>query len=408
MRLAVGSATDVGRARAAKANEDSYLRDDEAAVFAVADGMGGHRAGEVASSMALEAVGSAIGEGATLADAIAVANAEVFARAQANPEMRGMGTTVTVMVVAEGAVHFGHVGDSRAYLLRDGQLTQVTDDHSLVEELVREGRLTPEEAAVHPQRNIVTRALGVDEAVDVDTYEIDLRPADRILVCSDGLTSMIRDSAIEKILRAHADPQKAADKLVDAANTAGGEDNITVVVVDVVGDEADVAAATARAFAAGAQGESSDGEPTGEWDPIEGALAPEVAPAPRSRPRPTLRGVTRIARWAIPVVVIVTVAVAALGWYARNSYHVGLEGDRVVLYQGLAGGLLVWDPTVEARSDLTAEDLSANDRDQVTEGKEFSSRGGAERYLRSLEAKFASTSTTSTSTTVPTSTTTTR
>lgn len=404
MRFVIGSATDVGRARAAKANEDSFLVVDEAGVYAVADGMGGHRAGEVASAAAVRAVEESFGGGAPLAEAVAVANAEVFAQARANPEMRGMGTTVTAVQVGQQSWHFAHVGDSRAYLFRDGQLTQVTEDHSLVEELVREGRLTPEEAAVHPQRSIITRALGVDEAVDVDTYDVDLYAGDRVLMCSDGLTSMLRDASISKILKAQADPQAAADKLVDAANDAGGEDNITVVVIDAVGEQGDDVSAKARAFAAGAHAQPPGAEATGEWDRVEGDDDLIESAAPRSRPRAVT--VWQVARWVVPLVAIVAIAAAALGWYARNSYYVGFAGDRVALYQGVPDGLLWWDPTVETRTDLGADDLSANDHDQVVGGKEFSSRGAAERYLRSLRAKATTTtSSTSTSSTPPTSTT---
>src|SRR5205823_12749379 len=148
--------------------------------------------------------------------------------------LRGMGTTITAgTLAAGGTLILGHVGDSRAYLLHDGDLRRVTTDHSLVEELVRDGRLTAEEAAVHPQRSIITRALGVDESVDVDVYPIELAPGDRVLLCSDGLTGMVQADKIAATLRREDDPTRAATQLVDAANVAGGEDNITVVVVAV-------------------------------------------------------------------------------------------------------------------------------------------------------------------------------
>lgn len=415
MKISVGSATDVGRARSA--NEDAYFRDDEGGVFAVADGMGGHRAGDVASSTAVEAVEELLSEGASLVDAIVAANAAVFTRAQQNPEMRGMGTTVTAAQVADESALLAHVGDSRAYLLRDGQLTQITEDHSLVEELVREGRLSPEEAAVHPQRSIITRALGVDEDVEVDTYEIDLLPDDRIVICSDGLTSMVRDDEIVRILRAEDDPQVAADNLVEAANRAGGEDNITVLVIHAEPTGAAKKARRKKAAAASAALEDTGDEATGEWHRIEDVSEDEDEDGDGDEDEDedeavagisTGRRLLRAARWAVPVVAIVAAASVALGWYARSNYFVGLEGEQVVLYQGVPDGFLFWDPTVEARSDLTEGDLRGIDREDVSDGKEFSGRAGAENYLRRLEQKATTTTTSSTTTTAATTSTTPR
>ncbi len=233
MRLAAGSATDTGFVRAN--NEDSFLVDNEHVLYAIADGMGGHRGGEVASRTAIEALRASVAAGLSVQDAIDRANAAVIDRATGDEELTGMGTTMTAVVVAGGRqLLIGHVGDSRAYLLHDGILRRITDDHSLVEELVREGRLTPEQAESHPQRAIVTRALGVDTVVDVDLYTTEVAAGDRILLCSDGLTTMVRDRDIERLLRGDTDPQRAAEILVDAANRAGGEDNTSVVVIDVV------------------------------------------------------------------------------------------------------------------------------------------------------------------------------
>ena len=232
----MGAATDVGRVR--DGNEDAYLVDDAMGLIAVADGMGGHRAGEVASATALEALRAAITGGRPLRESIEDANDAVYTKSLTDTSLRGMGTTLTAgTLVAGDTVLVGHVGDSRAYLLHDGELRQVTDDHSLVEELVREGRLTADEAAVHPQRSIITRALGVDASVEVDVYPVELVPGDRLLLCSDGLTGMVAPDDIAATLRRESDPARAAAQLVDAANAAGGEDNITVVVVAVT-DEA--------------------------------------------------------------------------------------------------------------------------------------------------------------------------
>ena len=232
----MGAATDVGRVR--DGNEDAYLVDDAMGLIAVADGMGGHRAGEVASATALEALRAAITGGRPLRESIEDANEAVYTKSLTDTSLRGMGTTLTAgTLVAGDTLLVGHVGDSRAYLLHDGELRQVTDDHSLVEELVREGRLTADEAAVHPQRSIITRALGVDASVEVDVYPVELVPGDRLLLCSDGLTGMVRPTTSRPPCDARATPRAPPTQLVDAANAAGGEDNITVVVVAVT-DEA--------------------------------------------------------------------------------------------------------------------------------------------------------------------------
>ena len=190
MKLVVGAATDVGRVR--DGNVDSFL------AAAVADGMGGHRGGEVASATALEALRAAASSGRPLRDAIEEANRAVFTKSVSDPALRGMGTTLTAgTLAAGGTLLIGHVGDSRAYLLRDGELSQVTTDHSLVEELVREGRITASEAAVHPQRSIITRALGPEAKVEIDTFTRRARPGDVYLLCSDGLTTMLGEKGIE-------------------------------------------------------------------------------------------------------------------------------------------------------------------------------------------------------------------
>src|SRR6266508_4001901 len=205
MRLITGAATDVGRVR--EGNEDAYLVDDTMGLVAVADGMGGHRAGEVASATALEALRAAVTSGRPLRESIQDANEAVFTKSLTDTSLRGMGTTLTAGTLASGGTLLvGHVGDSRAYLLHDGELKQVTVDHSLVEELVREGRLTADEAAVHPQRSIITRALGVDASVEVDVYPVELATGDVLLFCSDGLTAMLHSDLIASELRREEDP----------------------------------------------------------------------------------------------------------------------------------------------------------------------------------------------------------
>ena len=230
----VASVTDPGRKR--RRNEDAFVV--RPPLFAVADGMGGARAGEIASRLATEALresGSGGGGEARVAALIQAANRRVFERSATDAEASGMGTTITLALVDEGFVRFGHVGDSRAYLVRDHKLEQLTDDHSLVAELVRSGKLSPQEAETHPQRSVITRALGTDPDVDVDSFSIEARPGDLFLICSDGLSSMVTDEGILEIVeRYRADLDSAARALVGAANRSGGEDNITVVFFEVV------------------------------------------------------------------------------------------------------------------------------------------------------------------------------
>lgn len=236
-RLVVGAATDAGRVR--DHNEDGFLVDDELGLFAVADGMGGHRGGEVASATALETLRETFDTGRDLGDAVVAANDAVFDRSTSDDAVRGMGTTLTAGVLGGDGTTLvvGHVGDSRAYLLRDGQLQRVTTDHSLVEELMAAGELTEEEAERDPRRSQITRALGLEAGVEVDLVPVELESGDRLVFCSDGLTTMVHEEEIAKILVAEPEPETAARTLVDAANAAGGADNTTVLVVDVLDDD---------------------------------------------------------------------------------------------------------------------------------------------------------------------------
>jgi PPM family protein phosphatase len=223
-------ASDPGRRR--RRNEDSYVIDPP--LFAVADGMGGAQAGEVASKLAA----GAVKEGSDVEELIQEANRRVHQRSIEDPNASGMGTTLTVASVENGLVSIGHVGDSRAYLVRDGRLEQVTEDHSLVGELMRSGKLSAEEAETHPQRSVITRALGTDPDVDVDMFPVETRPGDLFLICSDGLTSMVDDQKILELVEQHrADLQALVKALIKAANKGGGEDNITVVAFDITDED---------------------------------------------------------------------------------------------------------------------------------------------------------------------------
>ncbi|HXW38546.1 MAG TPA: Stp1/IreP family PP2C-type Ser/Thr phosphatase, partial [Acidimicrobiales bacterium] len=241
--LRSGSATDTGLVRSV--NQDLAVENPN--LFAVADGMGGHAGGEVAARLAVDTLSAAFGRqptGAGLSEAVVEANSVVWEHSLEHPELRGMGTTLAAVALVNEDDHdlmaLVNVGDSRVYRFHDGELSQITTDHSLAEDMVRSGELTSAEAAVHPHRHILTRALGVAADVSVDLWRIQPSRGDRFLLCSDGLSNELEESEIAEVLSSVSDPREAADLLVRAARTHGGSDNITAVVVDVVvGDASD-------------------------------------------------------------------------------------------------------------------------------------------------------------------------
>jgi len=418
MRIVSGASTDTGQVR--DGNEDSYLVDRRLDLFAVADGMGGHRAGEIASATALDGLRLAVDEGTPVADAVGRANTAVWDKAAGDTELAGMGTTLTAAIFDDGTLTIAHVGDSRAYLLRGDRLERLTTDHSLVEELIRDGRLTEEQAAVHPQRSIITRALGVDSSVEVDVYSLVLQGGDRVILCSDGLTSMVRPAAIGEILREHADPTAAANALVDAANAAGGEDNITVVVLDAQAEAKDPlpssVAAAIRPRPAGTPAPPVEVvEPTAvgvvtTTTSMDAAPSPSPSPSPAAEatapPRDTARfreprrarrgwrATGRVLAFVVPILVIVGVGIAAIGWYARNSYFVAFDRGKVVVYQGRPGGVLLWDPTVVERTTLRRGRLTDDFRQSVSEHKGFDSKDAALAFVGRARANQTTTTTT--------------
>lgn len=239
--------TDVGRVRSH--NEDSVLA--QPPLFVVADGLGGHEAGEVASSIAVQTLldhAPRRPDAKALARAVRAANREVIRAAREGMGRSGMGTTITAAMVDDGNITIAHVGDSRAYLFSDGRLEQITEDHSMVADMVRRGQITEEESRVHPNRSVITRALGTDPNMVADTYEVEAKPGDILLLCSDGLSGMVDDDTIADILARVADPERAAQALIDAANAAGGHDNISVVLVTVEGTPGSPAAAASRSW----------------------------------------------------------------------------------------------------------------------------------------------------------------
>ena len=321
--LAYGSRTDVGRIR--EHNEDSLLVVPP--LFVVADGMGGHRAGEVASEIAVRTLAAAVPDevdAMALGRAVMAANRAVIRSAQEGVGREGMGTTMTAAMLEGDHLAVAQVGDSRLYLLHDRQLQQVTRDHSLVATLVESGTITPEEARRHPNRSVITRALGTDPEMRPDLYELAVTEGDRILLCSDGLYSMIWDDDIADILEEVPDPQRCADRLVTAANNAGGGDNITVIVIDVLSTELveDRPGFLGLGRGFGRRGEARtaserQGRHAAEGSPSEGAFR---------------RNIIRI------LCAFILMALLAFGGfyaYARHSAYLIAQDGYVTVYKGL-------------------------------------------------------------------------
>jgi PPM family protein phosphatase len=359
MRIEAGVATDIGRVR--EGNEDSYLV--EPPLYAVADGMGGHRGGEVASQLALETVESLFREGATsLTEQVREANRAVFARSQEDRNVSGMGTTLTAAQIEGGAVRLAHVGDSRAYLLRGGALRQLTDDHTLVNRMVKAGEITESEAEVHPHRNVLTRSLGTEAEVHVDEEQVPLMDGDRVLLCSDGLFGMVAEDQMQAILEAEPDPQKAADRLIKAANRAGGVDNITVIVLDARDDGTDA----------------------------EAGAGPDLTPGERvlRENAPTIR------RWiagGVIAIVLLAGALVALRAYVDRQWYVGVADGKVAIFQGIPATPLGYElHSVAEVTEIDAADaetllLYAN----LPEGMSANSREDADAIVAQIRTDLA-------------------
>ena len=375
MKLASGARTDVGRVRTG--NEDSYFVDSP--LFVIADGMGGHAAGDVASATAVEVIQDkrseiSAADPQTLSDAIREANRAIWSRSSDDTNLRGMGTTCTMILVDDARAQVAHVGDSRAYLFHDGEIRQITDDHTLVGRLVREGKLQPEEAARHPQRSMITRALGVDEDVEVDLFSLPLEEGDRLMICSDGLSGMVSEEEMTEVLNSESDPQRAADVLVDKANDAGGEDNITVIVVDVGADSSSAPEVAEHRSDLGERATTDPSADTGYHQAVE------VAPKKR--------------RWGRRLVVAFVVIgfLAAGGFVAAkyaldNSWFIGVdEQGTVAIYRGIPdeiAGLSFKE--VHDRSTIEIDQLPGFKRDEVEDGIKVGSLDEAEATLSDLE-----------------------
>jgi serine/threonine protein phosphatase PrpC len=412
-KLLVGSATDVGLVRSN--NQDQLLV--APGLYAVADGMGGHAAGEVASYTAIRALQAAFNASdqhstESLESAAKAANRAVWEQARTNRGMLGMGTTLVALAVVEktdgtNGLAVAHIGDSRLYLYRDQLLSQLTIDHSLVQELVDDGQISVAQAAVHPQRHVLTRALGVEPSVDVDLLDITPKHGDRYLLCSDGLPREASDDQIAAVMARFADPTEAARELVDLANSRGGSDNTTVVVVDVLANDSspDTLIVVPGPASSGPTGPVRRPEGTavtgdalddggrlntrGTTTVYNGPGPDQALPAPggepgraRSRRTPSPRRVTwRVAGFVLAVGVVVGGTLACLAWYARSAYFVTISDGRITVFQGRPGGLLWFKPTLSKRTALTSSSVPAYYLPALQAGQIEPSLAQADMYI---------------------------
>jgi PPM family protein phosphatase len=380
--------SDTGRER--RTNEDNAF--SQAPLFVVADGMGGARGGEVASGIVVETFNGGMPDGVApetgLAELTREANQRIHQRATADAERAGMGTTLTAAYVGDGEVAFAHVGDSRAYRLRDGKLEQLTNDHSLVGELVRRGKLTQQQAEEHPQRSVITRALGPEASVQVDSFSVAAQPGDVFLLCSDGLTSMVPVETVEDILREAESLDAAAHRLIDAANEAGGRDNITVVLFRIEG--------VPEAADADADQPTVVGEQAPKREEVDAALAAgttasprRTAPLPR-RPEPEApRKPRRGRRVAALLAVLTIVGLIGVGaWIgSRAVFFVGTNSNGIVtVYRGLPfelpGGVHLYETYYT--SGVPASELAAERRKRILDNR-LRSKSDASDLVRKLE-----------------------
>ena len=358
LTLAIGAATDTGNLRGQ--NEDAHIAEEN--LFAVADGMGGHNAGEVASAMAIEHLRGVALNGVASAEVFAQVvrdlNSAIYASATATTDQRGMGTTLTAAALLAptenidqpSQIVIANVGDSRTYLLRAGELRQLSVDHSYVQDLVTEGLLTVDEARTHPRRNIVTRALGIDAQVSVDTWTIPMFDGDRFMLCSDGLVDEVPLAEITELMQEHSAPQQIAERLVAAAKRHGGRDNITVIVIDV----------------------KLNVETSVE------TVVPETPSTSKKR-----------------VLALVVVAVLFIGGFValrhqRSGYFVAFTGSSssatIAIYKGQPGGLLWIKPTVVEVSTTKRYSMQSAFQREIDSMQQFDSVEQARSYLKKVDS----------------------
>ena len=364
-RTSAGNAaglTDPGLQRGG--NEDALLL--EPPLYAVADGMGGHRAGEIASRVAVDALladAPRRADSKALGRAVRTANRAVMDAAEKSRTRAGMGTTLTAVMVDGTHLAVAHVGDSRAYLLHEGVLERITEDHSMVADLVRQGSLTEEDARFHPQRSVITRALGSDPNMVADVFDVQAAVGDRLLLCSDGLSSMLADEHIAEMLRTAPDPQAAVHALVGAANRAGGYDNITVIVVDL------------------------DATPAAELSPTRGSAAAG-------------RRIAARLLWVITAFALVAAGAYGTWAYARSRAYLVDQGGYVAVYRGIPGSLgslrLSW---LQEKTDIRVDRLPLPVATRLKDGIPLADLGAALRRVSSYRTSLDTSPSTDMSTT---------
>jgi protein phosphatase len=401
LALRFAAVSHVGLLR--EGNEDSVYAGPQ--VLAVADGMGGHAAGEVASAVAIAALRHLDSDvpGSDLLDVLRAsaesANEHLRDMVAGDPTLEGMGTTLTALLFAGSRIGLLHIGDSRAYLLRDGRIGQITHDHTLVQRLVDEGRISEQEAGSHPQRSLITRALDGREGIEPDLSVREARPGDRYLLCTDGLTGPVSSlDTLQEALQV-ADPQSSCERLLELALRGGGPDNVTVIVADVV----DGGGAAAAPVVAGAAAHAATSLPDQVGDSAAARArtselrGPEPGPAPvhgepvaeaGAPPRPLRRGLRRSLA-AVAVLALLAVAGGA-GWsYLRSQYYVGVDGENVAIFRGVNGSVAgVRFAAVEQPTSLTTGRLDAIYAAQVEKGIVAADRDDAERIVDRLVDRF--------------------
>jgi serine/threonine protein phosphatase PrpC len=359
-------------------------------VFAVADGMGGHLGGEVAAEVAtttLAEIYTEPGSPSNFERALLEANLAVWRRSAADSKVRGMGTTLTSLAVVRDSgtewLELANVGDSRAYLFRARRLVQLTEDHSVAEEMVRRGRLTASEAAGHPARHILTRALGVEESIEVDRWPLAVEAGDRLLLCSDGLFNELDDPAIAEVLSEAENPNDAAEELVRRANARGGSDNISVVLVDVLEPPAGPPASLVEKGRSAVEGRLRyRSEPSGMH------LERQEFSAKRSgrrggRPGPKLLSPFSFAFGAL-LVAVLGGAVGSVYWYSGRSYYVTLSRSHLAIYHGRPGGVLWIQPKLVALTDVSVNQVLPSRIPELKAGVLEGSLGAAYAFIRDL------------------------
>lgn len=394
-RLVATGRSDVGRVR--EGNEDALLVRDS--VYAVADGMGGHLAGEVASAAALEPIEELDGRifqddtaaVTALRDAVVAANERVSQLAIENPDYRGMGTTLTAALVEGRRLHVAHVGDSRAYLLRDGHFSQLTDDHTLVQHLVDEGQITREEAARHPQRSVITRAIGVSNDVDVDSMSLELQPGDQLLLCSDGLSGVVEDEDIARTLVEVHDPDDAVDALIELANDAGGPDNITVLLLRYEDTDAEDAPRH-RTISISSRVDAGERDWAGEMGRYaslnKGATVLEPDKDGDRRTVGAILG--KATAIVLAVAVVAAVVLGGSQFLLSRSFFVGLDGEQVVIFEGINRELGPFELyRVTERSEVTIDEVQQWYRPQLEAGFPAADLGDARALVRNIPLRDA-------------------